>query len=185
MLYKNFIIICTSWENVVDYKYTWNSESILSILRLLKRGFIRVHINGSPGGGLENGLISGLWFLPLCYDCLGCGRECLEFKVLPNTLNALLCSQPAACVLNYSESSCLSISSCGSVLCRGWCKTGRSAWNYNSESSRLVSQIEKCIQLNIHYLLFPDRWCIDFPASPLYLGDSLSFLSIRYFDMKV
>lgn len=44
---KDFHHILQSWENVVDYKYTWNSESILSILRLLKSGIFRVHINKS------------------------------------------------------------------------------------------------------------------------------------------
>lgn len=37
------------------------------------------------------------------------GRECVEFKARPNTLNALLGFQPAAELLNYSESFLLSI----------------------------------------------------------------------------
>lgn len=36
-------------------------------------------------------------------------QECLESKVQPDTLNALLCLQAAAELLNYSQSSCLSI----------------------------------------------------------------------------
>lgn len=64
-------------------------------------------------------------FLPALSICVGCGWECLEFKAKPNTLTALLCFQPAAGVLNYSESSYLSISrypdselgSTGALLC--------------------------------------------------------------------
>ena len=51
---KEFHHILHSWENVVDYKYTCNSWSILSILRLLKRSVFWVLINWSWKRILEN-----------------------------------------------------------------------------------------------------------------------------------
>lgn len=43
----------------------------------------------------------------------------------------------------------------------------------------LLPRLKKCIQESIHYLLNPDRWCIDFSAFILYHEDSLSFLTTK------
>lgn len=71
-------------------------------------------------------------------------RECVEFKARPNTLNALLDFQPAAELLNYSESSLLSINTRpdsepgnpgAPAPCGGRVETGASEHNHDYDTS--------------------------------------------------
>lgn len=65
----------------------------------------------------------------------------------------------------------------GSVLCTGWCKTGRSAWNHCSKTSWYVSRPKNASRgpTSIYYSLTDGPYIAKY--LPVHLGDSLSFSS--------
>ena len=172
---KKFHHILHSWENVVDYKYTCNSWSILSILRLLKRGVFWVLINRSWKRILENGLnchpmppyvvnVSWMWLVMPGIQSIAKYPECIVMLSTwgwgPQLFRIFL-------AVHQHITPDFELGSTGALLCvEVGIKTGRSAWNHNPETFRSVSCIEKCIHESIHYLLYADRWCIRSSVPP-------------------